>query len=151
MREAPLSRWLPIFIPLTEYSTGAIFPMTWNIEYTDHFGVWWDELSMAEQDSVWVSVRLLEHYGPNLRHPHSSGINGSCRGHMRELRLQHAGRPYRVLYAFDPFRAAILLLGADKTGNDRWYKENIPRADALYDQHLALIKQEGINDGEEIL
>ncbi len=56
---------------------------------------------------------------------------------MRELRVQHQGRPYRVLYAFDPRRAAILLIGGDKTGNDRWYDEYVPHADRLYDEHLA--------------
>jgi hypothetical protein len=70
---------------------------------------------------------------------------------MRELRVQHGGRPYRVLYAFDPHRAAILLLGADKTGKDRWYEESIPRADARYDQHLAQLEKESIDNGEEIL
>jgi hypothetical protein len=52
---------------------------------------------------------------------------------MRELRVQHQGRPYRVLYAFDPRRVAILLIGGDKTGNDRWYEKFVPRADRLYD------------------
>ena len=121
--------------------------MTWDVEYTDHFGAWWDGLSEAEQESVAASVRLLEEYGPNLRHPHSTGINGSRYSHMRELRVQHEGRPYRALYAFDPRRAAILLLGGDKTGNDRWYDESIPRADALYDEHLAQLRLEGANDG----
>ena len=55
---------------------------------------------------------------------------------MRELRVQHAGRPYRVLYAFDPRRTAILLIGGDKTGNNRWYEEYVPRGDDIYDQHL---------------
>jgi hypothetical protein len=55
---------------------------------------------------------------------------------LRELRIQHEGRPYRVLYAFDPRRTAILLIGGDKTGNNRWYEQNVPRADAIYDQHL---------------
>ena len=49
---------------------------------------------------------------------------------MRELRIQHEGRPYRVLYAFDPRRSAILVLGGDKTGNDRWYEEQVPVADS---------------------
>jgi len=66
---------------------------------------------------------------------------------MRELRVQHKGRPYRILYAFDPHRVAILLLGGDKTGNDRWYQENIPMADKLYDQHLQILKKEGLYDG----
>ncbi len=56
--------------------------------------------------------------------------------HMRELRIQHEGKPYRVLYAFDPRRVAFLLLGGDKTGNDRWYTEWVPGVDAIYDAHL---------------
>jgi hypothetical protein len=63
---------------------------------------------------------------------------------MRELRIQHQGQPYRVLYAFDPRRAAILLIGGDKTGNDRWYEEFVPTADRLYDAHLASLKREGL-------
>jgi hypothetical protein len=60
---------------------------------------------------------------------------------MRELRIRHQGQPYRVLYAFDP---AILLIGGDKTGNDRWYEEFVPTADRLYDAHLASLKREGL-------
>jgi hypothetical protein len=66
---------------------------------------------------------------------------------MRELRIQHAGRPYRVLYAFDPRRVAILLIGGDKTGNDRWYEQFVPVADRLYDVHLVLLRKEGSSDG----
>ena len=55
---------------------------------------------------------------------------------MRELRIQHQGRPYRILYVFDPRRTAILLIGGDKTGHKRWYASFIPVADDLYDQHL---------------
>ena len=66
---------------------------------------------------------------------------------MRELRVQHAGRPYRVLYAFDPRRVAILLIGGDKTGNDRWYEQFVPVADRLYDAHLVLLRKEGSSDG----
>ena len=63
---------------------------------------------------------------------------------MRELRIQHAGRPYRILYAFDPRRCAILLIGGDKTGNDRWYEEYVPLADRLYDEILIELKKEGV-------
>ena len=62
---------------------------------------------------------------------------------MRELRIQHAGDPYRILYAFDP-RRAILLLGANKSGNDRWYEEYVPIADKLYDEHIETLKREGL-------
>ena len=60
---------------------------------------------------------------------------------MRELRIQHAGRPYRVLYAFDPRRNALLLIGGDKTGNDRWYEVFVPIADALYQKHLEELEE----------
>ena len=121
--------------------------MKWEIEYTDEFGAWWDALTDAEQESVRASVTLLGDFGPSLRFPHCSGINGSRHDHMRELRTQHAGRPYRVLYAFDPRRCAILLIGGDKTGNDRWYEANVPIADRLYDEHLEALRKEGQNDG----
>jgi hypothetical protein len=72
---------------------------------------WWNSLSEEEQESVRASVVLLEENGPNLRSPHSSGIATSKHSHMRELRIQHDGHPYRVLYAFDPLRTALLLIG----------------------------------------
>ena len=65
---------------------------------------------------------------------------------MRELRIQHHGRPYRDLYAFDPRRMAILLIGGDKTGKDEWYDENVPIADKLYDEHIKELKKEGFLD-----
>lgn len=61
---------------------------------------------------------------------------------MRELRIQHKGRPYRILYAFDPRRVALLLIGGDKAGNDDWYDEFVPIADNLYDEHLESLKAE---------
>src|SRR3954468_2818910 len=54
------------------------------------------------------------------------------------------GRPYRVVYAFEPARAGILLLGGDKTGNDRWYEDHVPVADRLYDEHLRQLEREGL-------
>jgi hypothetical protein len=61
---------------------------------------------------------------------------------MKELRIQHSGRPYRVLFVFDPRRCAMLLIGGDKTGNDRWYEEFVPLADDLYDAHLESLKKD---------
>ena len=87
-------------------------------------------------------VVMLEDSGPALTFPYSSGIKGSKFSHMRELRIQHEGRPYRVLYAFDPRRSALLLLGGDKTGDGRWYEKMIVKADALYERHLQNIATE---------
>ena len=118
--------------------------MDWDIEYTDEFGSWWNTLDDNEQDSVTVSVGLLEKLGPLLGYPHSSGVIGSRHGHMRELRIQHKDQPYRVLYAFDPRRVALLLIGGNKTGKDRWYVKWVPIADDLYDGHLNTLKDEGL-------
>ncbi len=121
--------------------------MSWNVEYTDEFGEWWDGLAEDERESLDASVRLLEDRGPNLGFPHSSGISSSGHGHMRELRTQHDGRPFRTLYAFDPRRSAILLIGGDKTGDDRWYDVHISIADRLYDAHLEQLRNEGLING----
>jgi len=115
--------------------------VTWVVEYTDQFDEWWESLSEDEQDSVAATVGVLEERGPTLQHPISSGIESSRHSHMRELRIQHQGDPYRVLYAFDPRRAGILLIGGNKTGNDRWYEEYVPQADDLYDEHLKELKE----------
>ena len=118
--------------------------MAWHVEGTDEFAGWFDRLNDEEQVSIGRVVNLLVEHGPSLPFPYSSGIATSRHNHMRELRIQHEGRPYRVLYAFDPRRAAILLLGGNKTGNDRWYEEQVPNADRLYDEYLRELEREGL-------
>ena len=121
--------------------------MNWEVEYTDEFDQWWSGLTEEEQVSWAASVKLLEERGPHLGFPHSSGINGSKHSDMRELRTQHLGKPYRTLYAFDPLRNAILLIGGDKTGDDRLYDVNVLIGDRLYDEHLEEHRKEGKIDG----
>ena len=117
--------------------------MSLEVEYSDEFGAWWEGLTEGEQESVAASVGLLERKGPSLPFPYSSGIERSRHGHMRELRVQHAGDPYRVLYAFNPRRKALLLVGGNKGGDDRWYEKAVPLADRIYDQHLRELKRGG--------
>ncbi len=116
--------------------------MAWSVEFTDKFGEWWSSLTEAEQVDVDAVVLLLEAEGPHLAFPYSSGISSSEYGHMRELRIQHKGDPYRVLYAFDPRRTSILLTGGCKTGDDRWYETYVPIADKLYKEHLKTLEKE---------
>ena len=78
--------------------------MNWEVEYTNSFEEWWDTLSEHAQIDIAAVVELLERLGPNLPFPYSSGVHGSKHNHLRELRVQHRGEPYRVLYAFDPRR-----------------------------------------------
>ncbi len=117
--------------------------MVWEVEFTNEFGQWWETLDEDQQDDVAYSVGLLAERGPALSFPYSSKVNGSRHGAMRELRTQSAGSPLRTLYAFDPLRTAILLIGGDKTGDDRWYEKFVPVADRLYQQHLDELREEG--------
>jgi hypothetical protein len=119
----------------------------YEVEFTNEFEQWWDGLTEDEQDSVAARVELLERHGPNLGRPQADAVHSSRHSNMKELRIQHAGKPYRVLFAFDPRRRAILLVGGDKTGSDRWYEEFVPVADRLFDEHLAALKREEQNDG----
>ena len=116
--------------------------MSWNVEHTDESGNWFRELTEAVQDDIARSVGLLEARGPQLPFPHSSGINGSRHDHMRELRVQSGGQPYRIYFAFDPRRTAILLIGGNKAGDDRFYERMTPIADDLYDAYLQEIRKE---------
>ena len=111
--------------------------MAWEVEYTDEFEAWWNELPIEQQTTINTAVILLEDQGPHLEFPHCSEVKASRHSRMRELRIQIQGRPFRVLYAFNPKRAAILLLGGDKTGDDRWYEVNVPIADRLYENICA--------------
>ena len=118
--------------------------MAYEVEVTDEWLEWFEGLTAEEQDEIAASIGLLEARGPHLPFPHSSGVATSRHSHMRELRTQIQGRPYRTLYAFDPRRVAILLIAGDKTGSDRWYQVYVPKADSLYELHLETLAKEGL-------
>ena len=113
----------------------------WPVETLDAFDEWWKTLTKQEQDDITAVVELLEEKGAHLPFPFSSGIEGSKFSHMRELRIQSHGDPIRVFYAFDPRRTAVLIIGGIKTGKGkRFYKEYVPKADTLYEEHLKTVE-----------
>ncbi|MCL2721247.1 MAG: type II toxin-antitoxin system RelE/ParE family toxin [Treponema sp.] len=114
----------------------------WEVEYTDEFEKWWDTLNDDEKKQVALTVNLLQEKGTSLSFPYSSQIKQSRHNSMRELRSQCKGHPLRTFYAFDPRRTAILLIGGDKTGNDNFYEEMIPKADKIFDEYLKEIQEE---------
>lgn len=116
----------------------------WEVEYTDEFEQWWLSLDADEQESLAASVELLQVIGPGLSRPHADTLKGSMHSNMKELRTQHQGHPLRTLFAFDPTRTALLLIGGDKTGDDRFYERMIPEADRLYTEHLKELEREGL-------
>jgi hypothetical protein len=114
--------------------------MAWPLGVTVKFAEWYCLLAAREQGSLIYSLSLLADVGPSLGRPHVDTVRASRHPNMKELRTQHGGKPYRVLFAFDPARTAILLIGGDKTGDTRWYERMIPTADRLFDEHLARLK-----------
>ena len=125
----------------------AYLPCRGTSSDTGEFEDWWNALGEGQQVSVDASVRLIERYGPMLPYPSLFGGALIAPRFDEELRVQHAGKPPRVLYAFDSRRMAILLVGGDKTGNRRWYEDAVPRADALYDRHLRALTREDDPNG----
>lgn len=118
--------------------------MAWTVEYTDLFETWWNGLSVEEQKAVAHKVRLLEEVGPALGRPHADTVAKLSQfPNMKELRVEHAGDAYRILFAFDPRRVAILLTGGRKP-DQKWYKVQVQRADKLYQTHLETLRREGL-------
>ena len=101
---------------------------------TDEFKAWYRGLDDDTAEDVNFVVTLLEERGVVLPFPYSSVIQGSKYA-LRELRVQSAGRPIRIFYAFDPSRQAVLLIGGDKTGDDRFYETFVPLAEKIWEQY----------------
>ncbi len=113
--------------------------MPWTVFFADEFEPEFDALDEAVQDAILARVLLLEREGPSLGRPHADALTGSRHANMKELRCNAAGGVWRIAFAFDPDRQAILLVGGDKSGGSekRFYKRLIARADERFDRHLA--------------
>lgn len=116
----------------------------WEVEVTDEFIDWWDTLRADQQIALTDRVDLLAERGPDLGRPAVDRVVGSRHHNMKELRASEGGA-LRVLFAFDPRRQVILLLGGDKTGAwNAWYTWAIPAADDVYDTYLDELRKEGL-------
>jgi len=110
--------------------------MATEVRVTPAFEEWYTGLDEAQQNWVRRFDELLKELGVALPFPFSSAIAGS-KVAMRELRVKSKGDQIRILYAFDPVRRAVLLLGGSKIGKgNRWYKTAIPQAEKLYAQFI---------------
>lgn len=112
--------------------------MIWEVLLEESVERWMLQLSQDDFDLVAASIERLESDGPALGRPTADRVKGSRHHNMKELRPGSRGRSeIRILFAFDPLRRAILLVAGDKANNwQRWYRENIPRADLLFDNWL---------------
>jgi hypothetical protein len=113
------------------------------VEYTDEFGGWWESLSASDQSTIDIAVDELMRLGPALGRPWVDTIHQSRHPNMKELRPR--GSSLRILFAFDPRRVAILLIGGDKRDRwSAWYADAVPQADELYDRYLGELRREGL-------
>ena len=121
--------------------------MEWTIRFDEEFAAWLNGQDEATRRALIGHVILLRQHGPNLGRPHVDTIKGSRLSNLKELRFQHRGEPWRVLFAFDPKRAAILLVAGSKGGDKRWYKKHVPIAEWRFERHLKQLGEE-VDDGD---
>ena len=115
----------------------------WTVLATREFDEWYGEASDGLQAKVIGKVELLRYSGPLLQRPHADTLKGSRHSNMKELRVDTSDAVVRIAYAFDPERHAILLCAGNKTGigKRQFYTRLIDRADDLWDEHLAEIRE----------
>lgn len=116
--------------------------MAWTVLYHDAFAPEFEALAEDVQDGLLVMAELLQALGPSLGRPHADTLSGSAYANMKELRFRADGGVWRVAFAFDPERKAIVLVAGDKAGvaQKRFYKALIARADARFAEHLETLK-----------
>lgn len=116
--------------------------MTWTVLYHDAFLPEMEALAEEVQDDLLAMAQLLRALGPSLGRPHADTLTGSKYANMKELRFRADDGVWRVAFAFDPERKAILLVAGDKAGvaQKRFYKGLITRADTRFAQHLDTLK-----------
>lgn len=116
--------------------------MDWKVELVDDFDAEFDEFPESVQDELLAQARVIERFGPAARRPRVDTLNGSKHSNMKELRFDADHGVWRIAFAFDPRRRAVLLVGGDKSGSSekRFYKRLVKVADERYDAHLARLK-----------
>jgi hypothetical protein len=117
--------------------------MSWRVLVHDEFEREFARLPPEVQEEIAALVRLLSEHGPNLKRPHCDSLKGTRHGNMKELRFRAANRVWRVAFAFDPARQAILLAVGDKSGTSerRFYQSLIRLADERFATHLRRMKE----------
>ncbi len=116
--------------------------MNWIINFHEAFETEFADFSDSVKIEIMAHVRLLQTFGPQLSRPHADTLEGSKYANMKELRFKADNGVWRIAFAFDPERAAILLVAGDKSGMSQklFYKQLISRADARYTEHLQELK-----------
>jgi hypothetical protein len=125
--------------------------VAWTVRNHDEFDPEYENLPEAVRDEILALLPLLQEYGPAFGRPHVDTLNDSKHANLKELRFNAADGVWRVAFAFDPERTAILLLAGDKSGQSekRFYKALIAKADKRYDAHLAQLRAKAETKAKE--
>lgn len=117
--------------------------MSWSVELHPEFTKEYKDLTVKVQDELLAKIEILEEFGPELGRPHADTLNNSKHRNMKELRFRADDGVWRVAFAFDPGRNAIVLVAGDKSGTSqkRFYKQLIKKADDRFDDHLKRLKE----------
>jgi hypothetical protein len=107
----------------------------WKILQTGEFGSWFLTLDSVAKEDIYSAIELLKQEGPALGRPRVDTLQNTNYPNLKELRVQSAGRPFRIIFAFDPKRNSVILIGGNK-GNKNFYKKMIPIAEKLYEEHI---------------
>jgi hypothetical protein len=128
----------------------AYYGMRWEVKFDDEFESEFDQLSEVVQDEIIARAKVLEEFGPQLERPQVDTLKGSKRANMKELRFNCEDGKWRLAFAFDPKRQAVLLVAGDKAGANqkRFYEQLIKLADARFDAHLEKLKQKKAKSGK---
>jgi hypothetical protein len=115
----------------------------WTVEIGDEFEPEFDALHEVVRIEILSLARLLQQFGPQLGRPRADTLNGSRHANMKELRFSAAAGEWRVAFAFDTRRKAILLVADDKSGGGekRFYRELVRKADERFDAHLDRLRE----------
>jgi hypothetical protein len=118
--------------------------MKWTVKFHEEFEPEFDDLAQEIKDELLAEAEFVEMFGPETGRPHVDKLHGSDYANMKELRFEAADGEWRVAFAFDPKRKAILLVAGDKTGvsEKKFYKGLIDKADARYARHVEKLKAE---------
>ena len=119
--------------------------MSWTVEIADEFEPEFDSLHEDVQTEILALSRLLQQFGPQLGRPRVDTLNGSRHANMKEMRFSATDGEWRIAFAFDPTRKAVLLVAGDKSGVNarRFYRALIRKADERFDRHLARLAKKG--------
>jgi hypothetical protein len=118
--------------------------MKWIVRFHDEFEPEFDALPVDVQDELLACATVLAQIGPTLGRPHVDTLAGSKHANMKEIRFDAGDGAWRVAFAFDPKRAAVLLVAGDKSGvsQKRFYRSLIEKADGRFDRHLLALRKE---------